>query len=58
MWTTPNIKVSLKLRVGRKWKGLAGNNCESALNIEFEQDWPVGLGATLGDRKKIKKIWF
>ena len=27
----------------------AGDICKSALNIEFEQDWSVGLGATLGD---------
>ena len=49
MWITLNIKVSLILAVGQKWKGLAGDNCKSALNIEFEQDWSVGLGATLGD---------
>ena len=50
MWTTLNTKVSLILRVGRKWKGWAGDNCMSALNIEFAQDLSVGLGATLGDR--------
>ena len=43
MWTT------LHFRVGQKWKGLAGDNCKITLNIEFEQDWSVGLGATLGD---------
>ena len=31
--------------------------CKSALDIEFEQDWSDGLGATLGDRQKIKKIF-
>ena len=50
MWTTLNIKVSLILRVGRKWNGWDGDICESALNFEFEQDWSVGLGATLGDK--------
>ena len=35
-------------RVGR-------DDCKSALNIEFEQDWSVGLGATLGADRKIKK---
>ena len=50
MWTTLNIKVSLILMVGRKWKGRAGDNCKSTLNIEFEKDWQVGLGATLRDR--------
>ena len=49
MWTTLNIKVSLILRVGEKWKGLAGDNYKTTLNIEFEQDWSVGLGAMLGD---------
>ena len=41
--------VSLILRVSRKWKGRAGDNYKSNLNIEFDQDWSVGLGATLGD---------
>ena len=58
MWTTVKIRGSLVLRVGRKWKGRAGNNCKSTLNIEFEQDRPVGLGATLCDREKVKKILF
>ena len=49
MWNTLNIKVPSILRVGKKWKGLAGDNCKTTLNIEFEQDWSVGLGATLGD---------
>ena len=53
MWTTLNIKVPLILRVGRKWKGWAGDDCKSALNIEFEEDYSVGLDATLGDRQKI-----
>ena len=26
--------------------------------MEFEQDWSFTLGATLGDRQKIKKILF
>ena len=56
MWTTLNIKVSLILRVGRKWKGWAGDNCNSALNIEFEQDCSVALGATLGTDRKLKSI--
>ena len=48
-------ELTLILRVGRKWKVWAGDSCKSTLNIEFEQDWSVGLGAALGDRKKIKK---
>ena len=27
------------------------------LNIEFEQDWSVGLGATLGADRKLKNIF-
>ena len=56
MWTTLNIKVSLVLRVGRKLKGWAGDYCKSALNIKFEQDWLVGLGATLGDGRKLFQL--
>ena len=49
MWTILNIKVPLILRVGRKWKGRAGDNYKSTLNIDFEQDWSIGVSATLGD---------
>ena len=49
MWTTLNIKLSLILRVGRKWKLCAGDNFKSALNIEFEEDLSLVLGATLDD---------
>ena len=58
MWITLNIKVSLILRVGQKWKGLAADNCKTTLNIEFEQDWSVGLGVTLGDGYKIKIFFY
>ena len=51
---TIRVKVPLILRVGRKWKGQAGDNYNSTLNIEFEQDWSFTLGVTLGDRYKIK----
>ena len=57
MWTTLNIKVSLVLRAGQKWKGRAGDNYKSTLNIEFEQDWLFTLDATLGGREKIKKYY-
>ena len=50
-----NIKVPVILRLS--WKGLAGDNCKRTLNIEFEQDWSVGLGATLGAGLKIKKYF-
>ena len=36
-------------------KRVAGDNCKSTLNIEFEQDWSFTLDATLGDREKIKQ---
>ena len=42
-------ELLLLLRVGRKRKERAEDNCKRALNIEFEQDWSVGIGAKLGD---------
>ena len=57
MWTALNIKVPLILRVGRKWKGRAGDNYKSILNIEFERDCSFTLDATLGDKEKIKKYY-
>ena len=35
--------------VDRKREKQAGDICKGTLNIEFEQDWSVGLGLTLGD---------
>ena len=58
MWTTLNIEVSLILRVGQKWKGQAGDNSKTTLNIEFELDWSFTVDAMLGDRGKINKILF
>ena len=57
MWTTLSINVPLILRVGRKWKGRAGDSYKGTLNIEFEQDWSFTLGATLGDGEKIKNYF-
>ena len=34
------------------------NICKGTQDIEFEQDWSVGLGATLADGQKIKKTIF
>ena len=31
-----------------------GNICKGTPDIEFEQDWSVGLDATLRERQKIK----
>ena len=52
MWTTLNFKDRSQT------KKQADDICKIALDIEFEQDWSVGLGATLGNGKKIKKILF
>ena len=49
-------ELPLILRLGRKWKGLTGDNYKRTLNIEFEQDWSVGLGATLEADRKLKNI--
>ena len=35
--------------VGRKRKKRAGDICKGALNIEFEQDYWIGLVAKLGE---------
>ena len=43
---------------GKKSKGRSGDNYKSTQNIEFEKDWSFTLGATLGDRQKIKNILF
>ena len=50
MWTTLNFG-------GRKRKKLAKDICRGTLDIEWERDWPVGLGGTLGDRQKIRKYF-
>ena len=42
-------KLPLILIVGWKGKKQAGDICKGTPDIEFEQDWSVGLGATLGD---------
>ena len=41
----------------KKW---AGDICKGTLNIEFEQDWSVGLCATIGDAtdRKLKTTFF
>ena len=31
--------------------------CKGTLDIEFERDWSVGLGAKLGDGQKIKNYF-
>ena len=36
---------------------MTGNICKGTPDIEFEQDWSVGLAATLRDRQKIKNYF-
>ena len=49
MWTTLNFE-------GRsKTKNRARDICKGTLDIEFERDWPFGLGAMLGGAQKIEK---
>ena len=51
MWTTLNFGGWSKTT---KW---TKDICRGALDIEFERDWPFGLGATLGDGQKIKNYF-
>ena len=48
MWTTLNFGGSSKT------EKQAEDICKGTPNIEFEQDWSVGLDATLRERQKIK----
>ena len=50
-------ELPLILGVGGKQKKQARDICKGTLDIEFERDWLVGLGATLGDGEKIKNIF-
>ena len=43
--------------VTRKRKEQAENICKESTDIEFEQDWSVGLGAILADEQKIKNYF-
>ena len=49
--------LPLILRVDHKRKQRARDICNGTLVIEFERDWSVGLGATLGDGLKIKNYF-
>ena len=48
MWTTLNFNGRSKM------KNLNGDICKGTLDIKFERDWSVGLGAMLGDGHKKK----
>ena len=41
-----------------KRKKRARDICKGTVDIECESDWPVGLGAILGDGLKIKNNFF
>ena len=45
MWTTLNFKGRSKTKIR------ARDVCKRSLYVEFERDWSVGLGSTLGDKK-------
>ena len=53
MWTNLHFegrsKTNFKKRRKKERKRETGNICKGALDIEFEHDWSVGLGAKLGD---------
>ena len=52
-------ELPLILRVALKRKKRARDICKGILYrpIAFEQDWPVGLDATLGDGQKIENYF-
>ena len=47
----------LILRVNRKRKKQAEDICKGILDMEYERDWSVSLGATLGDGQKIRNYF-
>ena len=51
MWTTLNFEGRSKTRKE------AEDICKGTLDIEFERDWSVSLGATLGYGHKIKNYF-
>ena len=50
-------ELPLILGVTRKRKEKAENICKGTPDIEFEQDWSVGLRAILADGQKIKNYF-
>ena len=40
-----------------KTKKQGGDICKGIVDIEFERDWSVSLGATSGDGQKIKNYF-
>ena len=50
-------ELPLILRVDRKRKNGLQIFAGGILDIDFERDWPIGLGATLGAYIKLKSIF-
>ena len=61
MWTTFHFegrsKQTERRRRKKERKRETGNICKGTPDIEFEQDWSVGLDATLRERQKIKNYF-
>ena len=59
MWTTLHFEGSSKQieKKNKERKGETRNICKGTPDIEFEQDWSVGLDATLRERQKIKNYF-
>ena len=52
MWTTLHFEGRSKTKEGE-----TGNICKGTPDIEFGQDWSVGLGTTLRDKEKIENYF-
>ena len=50
-------ELNLILGVTRKRKEQAEDICKGTPDVEYEQDWSVGLGAILADGQKIKNYF-
>ena len=61
MWTTLHFegrsKTNKKKRRRRKKEKGRQNICKGTPDIEFEQDWSVGLDATLRERQKSENYF-
>ena len=50
-------KLPLILRIDQKRKKRARDISKRTIDIEYEREWPVGLGTTLGNGRKIKNYF-
>ena len=53
MRTTLNFEGISKTKKKKKARDI----CKGTIDIEFERDWSLGLGATLGDEQKIENYF-